>query len=385
MTATAPPPPAAAALVAAAARLPGLRREQVDRAVGALLRHAADERERHASVTLFGDDDDLIYVTVALKRSPQPGGPKKVKPIRIPVPHPLASASGAEVCLFVKDKAGEGHKAAKARLARFEGRGGVAKVVGLSKLRGKYESHEARRKLCGSYDLFLADERVLPSLPKLLGKAFFRRRKAPIPVDLTAPNFPDQVRRAVEESTFMAPPAGSCVTVRAARTGMGPAAAAENVLAVVAGVAARVPKKWANVQAVYVKTGDSVALPVFQTLPDKPLRIGGGAEGGEAGGEAGAGAAAPTAGGAMDESGDEEDEEDEEEEAARPKKKAKAAAKPAPKPAAKAVAKPAAKPAAKAAAKPAKAAAAAAAGGGKQQQQAAQAKQKPAHGGRKRH
>lgn len=48
---------------------------------------------------------------------------------------------------------------------------GVAKVVGLSKLRTKYESHEAKRQLCSSYDLFLADERVLPSLPKLLGGA----------------------------------------------------------------------------------------------------------------------------------------------------------------------------------------------------------------------
>lgn len=42
-------------------------------------------------------------------------------------------------------------------------------MVGLSKLRTKYESHEAKRQLCNSFDLFLADERVLPSLPKLLG------------------------------------------------------------------------------------------------------------------------------------------------------------------------------------------------------------------------
>ena len=39
--------------------------------------------------------------------------------------------------------------------------------------RSKYESFEAKRKLCGSYDLFLADERILVHLPKLLGE---RRR-----------------------------------------------------------------------------------------------------------------------------------------------------------------------------------------------------------------
>ena len=39
----------------------------------------------------------------------------------------------------------------------------------MSKLKTKYESHEAKRQLCNSYDMFAADERVLPSLPKLLG------------------------------------------------------------------------------------------------------------------------------------------------------------------------------------------------------------------------
>ena len=307
---------AAKAAVAAAAKLPGLKRDQVQRAVASLIKHAEAAAARGAAQQLF-EDDASIYVTVALKRSPLPAGPKKVKPIRLPVPHALQTLAGAEVCLFVKDKKGEGHKAAKARLARFAGRGGVAKVVGLSKLRTKYESHEAKRQLCASYDVFLADERIVPSLPKLIGKSFFKRRKAPIPVDITAASFPDQVRRAVEQSAIMAPPAGSCVSVRAARAGMGAAAAAENVLAVIAGIAARVPKKWANVQAVYVKTGESVALPVFQTLPDRPARIDGGA--GAAGGAASEG---------EEEAGEEEaeEEESEEEEEAAPAKKGKAAA-----------------------------------------------------------
>jgi ribosome biogenesis protein UTP30 len=57
-------------------------------------------------------------------------------------------------------------------------------VLGLSKLRTKYESHEAKRALCAAHDLFLVDERVLPMLPKLLGKTFFAKKKQPIPVRL---------------------------------------------------------------------------------------------------------------------------------------------------------------------------------------------------------
>lgn len=66
--------------------------------------------------------------------------------------------------------AGEGHKAAKQRV-KEQKLAKVAKVVGVSKLRTKYESAEAKRALCAAYDLFLADERVLPSLPKLLGES----------------------------------------------------------------------------------------------------------------------------------------------------------------------------------------------------------------------
>lgn len=53
----------------------------------------------------------------------------------------------------------------------------VAKVIGLSKLKSKFESHEAKRNLCAQYDLFLADDRVIPLLPKLIGGLHLLRMK----------------------------------------------------------------------------------------------------------------------------------------------------------------------------------------------------------------
>lgn len=78
--------------------------------------------------------------------------------------------------------AGEGHKEAKKRVKREE-LSRVAKVVGLSKLKTKYESHESKRQLCAAYDLFVADERIIPSLPKLLGES-----TPPIPFSLPISN-----------------------------------------------------------------------------------------------------------------------------------------------------------------------------------------------------
>jgi ribosome biogenesis protein UTP30 len=49
--------------------------------------------------------------------------------------------------------------------------------VGIEKLKGKFKPFEARRMLLRENGLFLADERVIPLLPGLLGKKFFQAKK----------------------------------------------------------------------------------------------------------------------------------------------------------------------------------------------------------------
>lgn len=53
----------------------------------------------------------------------------------------------------------------------------VNRVVDTDKLRGKWKPFEARRNLARENDIWLADERIVPSLPKLLGKVFFDAKK----------------------------------------------------------------------------------------------------------------------------------------------------------------------------------------------------------------
>ena len=50
-------------------------------------------------------------------------------------------------------------------------------MIGISKLREKYKAYEQKRQLCDLYDVFVADERIVPALPKLLGKTFFEKKK----------------------------------------------------------------------------------------------------------------------------------------------------------------------------------------------------------------
>lgn len=197
---------------------------------------------------------------IALKKIPQEK--RNDKPIRIPLPNPIYSLEGVEICLFVKDHKGEGHKAAKAKL-RDDPIAGVAKIIGISKLKTKYESHEAKRQLCNSYDLFMADERILPSLPKLIGKSFFKKKKQPVPVKLSVKDWAGQVQKA-REATYLFLSGGSSLSVRVARSSQTEEECVDNIMAALAGAVERIPGNFGGIKALYLKTAESVALPIYQ-------------------------------------------------------------------------------------------------------------------------
>lgn len=144
----------------------------------------------------------------------------------------------------------------------------MTKVIGVSKLKANYKPFEAKRRLCASFDLFLSDDRILPLLPPLLGKQFFKKKKQPIPVSLAGPrsDWAAEVRKATA-STSLVLGGGACNAVRCGRSTQSAPQVVANVMAAAAGVAHYVPRGWANVRAMYLKTSASVALPLFTCLP----------------------------------------------------------------------------------------------------------------------
>lgn len=248
-------------------KLQGWRPETVERAARSLSKYIGERKS--AAKDLF-DDDEIIFLQIALKRMPTVPGSNK--PVRLPLPHPIYTLDTTEVCLIVKDIKGEGHKDAKKRVALMDKHAGIAKVVGVNKLRTKYESYESKRALCKAYDLFLADERVLPSLPKLIGKEFFVKKKQPVPIKITGSDWSAQVSKA-RNATYMFITSGTSINIRIARSSFEPAQVAANVYAALVAAMEKIPKKWANVSGVFLKSADSVALPLFQSLPTAVIRI----------------------------------------------------------------------------------------------------------------
>jgi ribosome biogenesis protein UTP30 len=109
-------------------------------------------------------------------------------------------------------------------------------------------------------------------LPRLLGKSFYASKKAPLAVDFTRAGWPEQVRKVIS-STFLYMRTGSCSGIKVGRLDMEEDEIVENVMAAVEAAVEKVPKNWANVRALHLKAVDSVALPIYQAVPEIGLKI----------------------------------------------------------------------------------------------------------------
>lgn len=215
-------------------------------------------------------EDDFIYLNLTLKKIP----PKaRTNPFKIPLPKPLFDPN-SELCLIIDDRPSSNLTSEAAKKIVKSQNLPVAKVLKLSKLKSNYKPFEAKRKLCDSYDLFLVDRRVVHLLPKLLGKSFFKKKKLPLPLDLSHKNWKEQIERAMG-CGLLYMRTGTCCMMKVGKISMENEEIVENVMEGINGVVKVVPKKWGGVRSLHLKFSDSLALPVYQALPDLKLKIDG--------------------------------------------------------------------------------------------------------------
>ncbi|KAL0399636.1 UNVERIFIED_CONTAM: Ribosomal L1 domain-containing protein 1 [Sesamum radiatum] len=238
----------------------------VESAVNALLKYKAAHSSTGKLQLL--PQDDYIYLNLTLKKIPNP----RTNPFRIPLSHPILDAS-SQICLIIDDRpqtttppSEEIKKLIKSQNIP------ISKVIKISKLKTNYKPFEAKRKLCDSYDLFLVDKRVVHLLPKLIGKQFFKKKKLPLGVDLHKSNLKLQVERALG-SALLYLRTGTCCVMKVGKVAMEKDEVVENVIDAIKGAVERVPKKWDGVRSLHLKFYDSVALPIYQAMPDVKLKI----------------------------------------------------------------------------------------------------------------
>jgi ribosome biogenesis protein UTP30 len=89
-----------------------------------------------------------------------------------PIKYPLVDPRTSGICLIVKDPQREYKDLLESHGIKF-----ISRVVGITKLKGKFKPYEARRMLLKENAMFLVDDRVVEMMPKLLGVKWFEAKK----------------------------------------------------------------------------------------------------------------------------------------------------------------------------------------------------------------
>lgn len=122
------------------------------------------------------------------------------------------------------------------------------------------------------YDVFLADHRILQILYNKLGKAFINKKGVPYLVNLTRGNVRSEFLNVIQSTHYRISDSKS-LSVRVGRLSMSSEEILDNMVAIANGVVQKVPKGWHSIQSLSVKTTDSIALPVFNSMAVKPSKI----------------------------------------------------------------------------------------------------------------
>ncbi|KAL9373244.1 hypothetical protein Peur_035488 [Populus x canadensis] len=254
----------------------GFSPKTVEKAVNALLKWRSSKLNTQKPQLL--EHDEFVYLILTLKKIPHKGV-SRINAHKIPLPCPLTNplTEAPELCLIIDDrpKSGLNKDAAKKKVQNDNIP--ISKIIKISKLKTDYRPFEAKRKLCDSYDMFFADKRVVPLLPKMLGKQFFKKKKIPMTLDLKHQNWKEQIDKACG-SALLFLRTGTCSVVKVGRVSMSREEISKNVMAAVNGIAEIVPRKWGGIRSFHLKLLDSLALPVYQAVPDLKLKIDGSAK-----------------------------------------------------------------------------------------------------------
>ncbi|KAJ2782398.1 proteasome-interacting protein cic1 [Coemansia interrupta] len=234
----------------------------VHRASKALLRYVEKNRFKK-SKSLLTDDPEQLHLIISTK---DVATKERHKPYRIPLRHPMYYED-SNVCLIIK----AGHEDTVEKIKEL-GIPQIKEILTAQQLKNSCRTYEARRELLASYDLFLADDRLLNSLPKLLGTKFFKAKKLPAPVNLLAKDLNLELRRALS-STFFRPSKGTCTAIRIGSTRLTVPELEETIEDVVKIAIKFIPRGWKNIQSISIKAGNTFALPVYKSLPEPPTAI----------------------------------------------------------------------------------------------------------------
>lgn len=251
-----------------------IAQEKVTKAAQALKKYVDEQAEASNKTDLLGDNLDAgepVFLVITGRKFYT--AEKSLKPQRVSIPHHLYSPDITSVCLFSKDPQREYKNALQGLDSKS--RSVISRVVGVSKLSGKFKPFQARRQLKSGYDIFVAEDNIFDMLPVLLGKSFYKSSKIPLVIKTLGSDgeiSDDLVYKQVEEilaSTWFCLPQSPTLSIKVGYSSFSAKQIAENVQAVTRFVKTQVfGGDWeSGCKSAFIKTEMSPSLPVW--LADK--------------------------------------------------------------------------------------------------------------------
>merc|ERR1712093_194122 len=108
--------------------------------------------------------------------------------------------------------------------------------------------------MMAAYDLFLADDRIISSMSKEMGRKFLKTRSKLIPIRISRKKNWEHEIYNVLTGTYMFFNQGTCVNIKIGSSHHSRNELLENLIAVVEQVAELIPGGWSNLQGMFIRT-----------------------------------------------------------------------------------------------------------------------------------
>ena len=124
----------------------------------------------------------------------------------------------------------------------------LSQVISLRELKVEYKSFETKQALLHRFDKFLVDDRIARLIPKFLGKAFYKRKRFPVPVRINGKGLKAEIEKGLKTAILPLSHHGACAMVNIGHTDMKADQIAENLFAAGEVLKAKYPGGWANIR-----------------------------------------------------------------------------------------------------------------------------------------
>ncbi|XP_059471840.1 ribosomal L1 domain-containing protein 1-like [Neocloeon triangulifer] len=247
---------------------PDLQQEIVEKAAESLLKLHAKSLGDKVNL-LGGNEGEPIFLNFSQYRMLD--GPSRI--LRMDLPHSLLEET-SDVALIVPDlehktKNPDNEAVAQLYESRLRARGLKQRIqiITLRQIMTEYKTYESKRKLCNSFDLFLADGRIIGRLVPLLGKHFQTAKKNPFPVR-TQPiaTLVTSIHKAMSKTMMPLNSKGNSRTTRIGHTNMEPSQIAENAIEATKAICKELPGGWPNIRNMHLISLRTPSVPFYMSI-----------------------------------------------------------------------------------------------------------------------